>query len=148
MSLSQKIENLIQERVAVLPIPMVGMNPNSVSMPVIDPKSFSGQAGLSPSVNKGCCDDCDRAETVENKQPTLRYQFVGKMPTGADKDLAHGYHHTAFMSKLQKMVAPLPIVNKPSGIEVVASPALKRGLMALAKRSGMKCNVMKEGHCN
>lgn len=153
-NLSERLNNLVEASVAVAPMPF------DANAPAIDPDTFSGMAGLKPSVSKlggkkkgcgcggGCggC-ECSRVETIENKAPTKTYRFVGQIKNGADKELAHGYHYTKFMSLLQKMVAPLPIVNKPSGIEVVASPALAKGLTALAKKEGLETTIL-EGSCS
>lgn len=152
-NLSSKLETvLVESMVAVTPVPF---NPDA---PAIDPDTFSGMAGLSPSrttllgrskKSKCNCTDCDcqKVEVVQNQAPVNTYRFVGKINNGADKDLAHGYHHTKFFSLLQKMVAPLPLVNKPSGIEVVASPALEKGLKSLATKHGLETIIL-EGHCN
>jgi len=152
MKLSSKLDRLV-ENIAITPTPLIGM----ARMTAIDPDTFSGGVGLSPSIRRSsmkgkkrnCTADCDckQVEYVENRAPTVTYQFVGPLKDGANKDLAHGYHYTKFMSLLQRMVAPLPIVNKPSGIEVIASPALEKGLRALAKSEGMKTNLLniKEG---
>ena len=127
----------------------------------VDPDTFTGKAGLKPSIKsqpcgKGDCDCCndssekevitgDAYETVENKSPTVRYEFSGPIRNGADKELALGYHYTRFMSLVQRMVAPLPLTNSPRAIGLVASPALKKGLEALAKSEGLTMAVIKEG---
>ena len=152
ISIIETLEQLTEsyESVAVAPKPF---DPNA---PAIDPDTFMGMAGLSPIFSKrrmakspgftDCGNGLEKIETIENTAPTRVYRFVGKIKNGADKDLAHGYHHTKFVSLLQKMIAPLPIINKPSGIEVEASPALEKGLIALAKKNGLKTFVL-EHHC-
>ena len=154
---------LLESSIAGMMRPMAFIN--TPMGPTVDPDTFMGKAGLRPSVKPkmtkkqpcgcpSCVDDPMKApimggahETVENTAPTLRYIFSGPVVKGLDPELALGYHYTKFMSLLQKMVAPLPLINKVGAIELVASPALKRGLGALAKGEGLQMKSINEAHC-
>lgn len=156
----KRLERQLKESVKVTPVPMMSMNPDTFSGPA--PKSVSkGACGCSCPACANCTakmEDsggdcgCGCGGQDANGKPVNLYSFTGKALKGADPELPLGYSQPRFLSLLQAMVAPLPVRNKPGVISVVASPALEKGLGALALKEGLEMTVYakkaNEGSCS
>jgi hypothetical protein len=159
----ERLERQLKESVKGVPVPMgVNVDPDTFSGPA-PIKMEKGACGCSCEACRGCkakmegagggcgC-GCGGKNESKNTKPVKMYVFTGEAAKGSDAALPLGYSQTKFLSLLQSMVAPLPVVNKPGMISVIASPALEKGLGALAAKEGMKMSIIaqktNEGSCS
>ena len=155
----ERLERQLKESIKGVPVPMgVSVDPDTFSGPAPEQVSKKGACGCSCAACANCKaktegkdGDCG-CGCGGNPSPVNLYAFTGKSAQGSDPALPLGYSKTKFLSLLQAMVAPLPVANKPGVISVVASPALRKGLAALAAKEGMTMIVSaaktNEGSCS
>lgn len=165
----ERLEAQLIESVNTAAVPMgmsmgVSVDPDTFSGPAPKNVSKKGACGCSCEACRGCkskmegaggdcgCGCSGAQNEGRNRQPVNQYTFTKPVNNQSDARLPLGYTHTKFLSLLQKMVAPLPVINEPGRISVVASPALASGLKTLARREGMKVKIKavmsNEAHCS